>query len=61
MVIYALKQTNSRSLGAALEYMGKMSYQDPMREQMAAAVARPTNQAIKSAGQSFLQFIYPQT
>ncbi|XP_014350966.1 serine/threonine-protein kinase LATS1 isoform X2 [Latimeria chalumnae] len=38
MVIRALRQTNSRSLEAAIEYISKMSYQDPRREQMVAVV-----------------------
>jgi len=55
MVICALKQTNSRSMEAALEYISKMSYQDPVREQMAAAAAaaaRPMNAGIKAPGGS---------
>ncbi|XP_056150558.1 serine/threonine-protein kinase LATS1 [Lampris incognitus] len=50
MVIRALKQTNSRSMEAAIEYISKMSYQDPLREQMAAAAARPINASIKAPG-----------
>lgn len=50
MVIWALKQTNSRSLGAAVEFISKMSYQDPARDQMGATAARTTNAAIKAAG-----------
>ncbi|CAL8317477.1 unnamed protein product [Merluccius merluccius] len=55
MVIRALKQTNSRSMEAALEYISKMSYQDPVREQMAAAAARPVNAGIKAPGASHIQ------
>lgn len=50
MVIHALKQTNSRSMEAAIEYISKMSYQDPVREQMAAAAARPVNAGMKAPG-----------
>ncbi|KAK1805531.1 hypothetical protein P4O66_019830 [Electrophorus voltai] len=55
MVICALKHTNSRSVGAAIEYISKMSYQDPVWEQMAAAAVRPTSAAIKSAGPTHIQ------
>ncbi|XP_017553213.1 serine/threonine-protein kinase LATS1 isoform X1 [Pygocentrus nattereri] len=55
MVISALKHTNNRSVGAAIEYISKMSYQDPVREQMAAAAARPANAAIKATGPSHIQ------
>ncbi|KAM3861200.1 serine/threonine-protein kinase LATS1 [Diretmus argenteus] len=55
MVIYALKQTNSRSIEAAIEYISKMSYQDPVREQMAAAAARPVNASMKAPGSSHIQ------
>lgn len=54
MVICALKQTNSRSLGAAMEYI-KISYQDPVREQMAAVAARSINTGIKAAGPTHIQ------
>ncbi|MBN3307105.1 LATS1 kinase, partial [Amia calva] len=50
MVIRALKQTNSRSVEAAIEYISKMSYQDPWREQMVAAAARPVNAGMKAPG-----------
>ncbi|XP_042189235.1 serine/threonine-protein kinase LATS1 isoform X2 [Callorhinchus milii] len=50
MVVRALKQTNSRSIEAAIEYISKMSYQDPRREQMVAAAARPVNAGMKSLG-----------
>lgn len=39
MVIRALKQTNSCSVEAAIEYISKMSYQDP---------ARPINAGMKA-------------
>uniref|UniRef100_A0A8C8SFE3 non-specific serine/threonine protein kinase n=1 Tax=Pelusios castaneus TaxID=367368 RepID=A0A8C8SFE3_9SAUR len=47
MVVRALRQTNSRSIEAAIEFISKMSYQDPRREQMAAAAARPVNAGLK--------------
>ncbi|XP_038623370.1 serine/threonine-protein kinase LATS1 [Tachyglossus aculeatus] len=50
MVIRALRQTNSRSIEAAIEFISKMSYQDPRREQMAAAAARPVNAGPKPPG-----------
>lgn len=50
MVICALKQTNSRSLAAAVDYISKMSYQDLGRDQMGAAVSRTANTAIKASG-----------
>ncbi|XP_038824182.1 serine/threonine-protein kinase LATS1-like [Salvelinus namaycush] len=55
MVIRALKQTNSRSVEAAIEYISKMSYQDPVREQMVAAAARPVNAGMKAPGSSHIQ------
>lgn len=50
MVIRALMQTNSRSVEAAIEYISKMSYQDPVREQMVDAAARPVNAGMKAPG-----------
>lgn len=47
MVIQALQKTNNRSIEAAIEFISKMSYQDPRREQMAAAAARPINANLK--------------
>uniref|UniRef100_G3TZL3 non-specific serine/threonine protein kinase n=1 Tax=Loxodonta africana TaxID=9785 RepID=G3TZL3_LOXAF len=47
MVIQALQKTNNRSIEAAIEFISKMSYQDPRREQMAAAAARPLNANVK--------------
>ncbi|XP_058881133.1 serine/threonine-protein kinase LATS1-like [Acipenser ruthenus] len=55
MVIRALKQTNCRSLEAAIEYISKMSYQDPWREQMVAAAARPVNAGMKAPGSCHVQ------
>ncbi|KAF5892606.1 serine/threonine-protein kinase LATS1-like isoform X1, partial [Clarias magur] len=56
MVILALKQTNSRSLMAAMDYISKMIYQDPgPRDQMGAAAGRTTNAAAKAAGPSHIQ------
>lgn len=50
MVIQALRQTNNRSIEAAIEFISKMSYQDPRREQMVAAAARPVNAGMKPPG-----------
>lgn len=47
MVIQALQKTNNRSIEAAIEFISKMSYQDPRWEQMAAAAARPINANLK--------------
>ncbi|XP_058521331.1 serine/threonine-protein kinase LATS1 isoform X2 [Ochotona princeps] len=47
MVIQALQKTNNRSIEAAIEFISKLSYQDPRREQMAAAAARPVNAGLK--------------
>ncbi|MBZ3877382.1 Serine/threonine-protein kinase LATS1 [Sciurus carolinensis] len=47
MVVQALQKTNNRSIEAAIEFISKMSYQDPRREQMAAAAARPINASMK--------------
>lgn len=47
MVIQALQKTNNRSIEAAVEFISKMSYQDPRREQMSAAAARPINATMK--------------
>lgn len=44
---FAFKQ-NSRSVGAVIDYMGKVSYQDSMREQM--AVANPNTTGLKAPG-----------
>lgn len=50
MVVRALKQTNSHSMEAAIEYISRMNFQEPAREQITAAAARPVNTAIKQAG-----------
>ncbi|XP_067876280.1 serine/threonine-protein kinase LATS1 isoform X1 [Heterodontus francisci] len=55
MVVRALKQTNSRSIEAAIEYISKMSYQDSRREQMVAATARPVNASVKTSGSNTVQ------
>ncbi|KAG5846699.1 hypothetical protein ANANG_G00117740 [Anguilla anguilla] len=55
MVIRALKQTNSCSVEAAIEYISKMSYQDPWREQMVAAAARPVNAGMKAPCTAHIQ------
>ena len=52
MGIRALKHTNSRSIEAALEYISKMSYPDPAREQMSVTANRPVNAGIKASGGS---------
>ncbi|XP_045150322.1 serine/threonine-protein kinase LATS1 isoform X2 [Echinops telfairi] len=41
MVIQVLQKTNNRNVDAAMEFISKINYQDPRREQMAAATARP--------------------
>lgn len=41
-------ESNSRSMGAVIDYTGKVSYQDPMREQM--AVANPNTTGLKAPG-----------
>lgn len=50
MVVRALKQTNSRSVEAAIEYISRMNFQEPAREQITAAAARPVNTGIKQTG-----------
>ncbi|XP_077206149.1 serine/threonine-protein kinase LATS1-like isoform X2 [Paroedura picta] len=50
MVVQALMHTKSRSIEAAIEFISKLSYQDPRREQMAAAAARPINAGSKQPG-----------
>ncbi|XP_059355156.1 serine/threonine-protein kinase LATS1-like [Carassius carassius] len=49
MVVHALKQTNSHSVEAAIEYISRMNFQEPAREQI---TARPVNTAIKNPGPS---------
>ncbi|XP_067098467.1 serine/threonine-protein kinase LATS1 [Osmerus mordax] len=55
LVIRALKQTNNRSTEAAIEYISKMSYQDPVREQMVSTAARPVAASMKGPGASHIQ------
>ncbi|XP_036622691.1 serine/threonine-protein kinase LATS1 [Trichosurus vulpecula] len=50
VVIRALRQTNNKSIEAAIEFISKMSYQDTRREQMASAAARPVNAGPKPPG-----------
>lgn len=57
MVIQALQKTNNRSIEAAVEFISKMSYQDPRREQMAAAAARPLNASMKPGDSSYRLFV----
>lgn len=54
MVIQALQKTNNRSIEAAIEFISKMSYQDPRREQMVTAAARPINASLKPGDKSNL-------
>lgn len=49
LVVHALKQTNSRSVEAAVDYIFK-NFQDPVREQIPAPVVRPVNAPLKQAG-----------
>lgn len=59
MVIWALRQTNSRSLGAAVDYISKMSYQDLGRDQMGVGAARTANNtSIKAVGRCRLHVLY---
>lgn len=58
MVIQALQKTNNRSIEAAIEFISKMSYQDPRREQMAAAAARPINASLKPGDESNIFFSF---
>ncbi|XP_070589800.1 serine/threonine-protein kinase LATS1 isoform X2 [Erythrolamprus reginae] len=57
MVVQALRQTNSRSIEAAIEFISKMSYQDSRREQMAAAASRPLNACPKPPGGAVQQSV----
>uniref|UniRef100_UPI0037E71C1B serine/threonine-protein kinase LATS1 n=1 Tax=Semicossyphus pulcher TaxID=241346 RepID=UPI0037E71C1B len=47
------EESNSRSMGAVIDYMGKVTYQDPMREPM--AVANPNSTGLKAPGGSHIQ------
>ncbi|KAG7508564.1 serine serine/threonine-protein kinase LATS1 [Solea senegalensis] len=47
------EEPNCRSLGVPLEYMGKVTYQDSMREQM--AVNNPNTTGLKAPGASHMQ------
>ncbi|KAI7800090.1 serine/threonine-protein kinase LATS1 [Triplophysa rosa] len=51
LVVHALKQTDSRSVEAAVDYISK-NFQVPLREQIPAAAVRPVNSALKQAGPS---------
>lgn len=42
------EEGNSRSVGAVIDYMGKVSYQDSMREQI--AVTNPNTTGLKAPG-----------
>lgn len=58
MVIQALQKTNNRSIEAAIEFISKMSYQDPRREQMVATAARPINASLKPGDESNIFFSF---
>ncbi|XP_056261430.1 serine/threonine-protein kinase LATS1 isoform X2 [Seriola aureovittata] len=45
--------SNSRNVGVAIDYSGKLTYQDSMREQM--AVANPNTTGLKAPGSSHMQ------
>ncbi|XP_040920339.1 serine/threonine-protein kinase LATS1 isoform X2 [Toxotes jaculatrix] len=45
--------SNSRNMGVTIDYMGKVTYQDSMREQM--AVANPNTTGLKAPGASHMQ------
>ncbi|XP_068564556.1 serine/threonine-protein kinase LATS1 isoform X3 [Cebidichthys violaceus] len=47
------EQSNSRSMGAVIDYMGKVSYQDSVWEQM--AVTNPNTTGLKAPGSSHIQ------
>lgn len=49
LVVHALKQTDSRSVQAAVDYISR-NFQVPLREQIPAAAVRPVNPALKQAG-----------
>ncbi|XP_051954737.1 serine/threonine-protein kinase LATS1 isoform X1 [Xyrauchen texanus] len=55
LVVHALKQTNSRSVEAAIEYISKMNFQETAREQITVAAARPANTGIKQTGPAQIQ------
>lgn len=49
LAVHALKQTDSRSVEAAVDYISK-NFQVSVREQIPAAAVRPVNSALKQAG-----------
>ncbi|XP_048345103.1 serine/threonine-protein kinase LATS1 isoform X1 [Sphaerodactylus townsendi] len=57
MVVQALMHTKSRSIEAAIEFISKISYQDPRREQMVAVAARPINAGSKQPAGSAQQSV----
>ncbi|XP_077075744.1 serine/threonine-protein kinase LATS1 isoform X1 [Siphateles boraxobius] len=54
MVVRALKQTNTRSVEAAIEYISRMNFQESARE-ITAAAARPVSTGIKQTAPSQIQ------
>lgn len=58
MAVRALKQTGSRSIEAALEYISKMSYLDPRNEQIVRVIKQTSpgkRELFKKLCSSFLQ------
>lgn len=58
MAVRALKQTGSRSIEAALEYISKMSYLDPRNEQIVRVIKQTSpgkQELFKKLYFSFLQ------
>jgi len=59
MAVRALKQTGSRSIEAALEYISKMSYLDPRNEQIVRVIKQTSpgkhELFLKKLCSSFLQ------
>ena len=53
MAVRALKQTGSRNIEAALEYIGKMSYLDP-RNELIVRVIKQTSPGMKTTSISGL-------
>ncbi|KAM7367636.1 hypothetical protein PAMP_013922 [Pampus punctatissimus] len=47
------EETSNRSMGATIDFLGKVTYQDSMREQM--AVANPNTTCLKAPGSSHMQ------
>lgn len=47
------EESNSRSMGAVIDYMGKVTYQDPVREQM--VMTNPNTTGLKASGAPHIQ------